>query len=140
MMMDHSVFPMHGHVAAQVYVGPLAGGKWTGILLNRSPRPANITLAFSLLNQPAAAPLLLGAGSGGDVRSSERVESPIVSALVRDIVGKRDLGQFHRSYTAWVPPTDLTLVAFLHGLKFVRLCDSLPTDFVCVCVCVCVCV
>ena len=53
----------------EVYAGPLAGGRTTAVLLNRSPSTANITAEFSALHVRDTAPL-----------------------HVRDILNHRDLG------------------------------------------------
>ena len=66
----------------EIYAGPLAGGKWTAVLLNRSPSPSNITLQFTAL--PAS-----------ELASFSR-------GRVRDILEGSDLGEFDGSYTAYV--------------------------------------
>ena len=85
----------------EVYTGPLAGGKHTAVLFNRSPTVANITLDFaSLWTTPAE---LAAVWQG---RGSEQIRATwAASALsVRDVWAHRDLGQFTGSFTAEVRP------------------------------------
>ena len=93
----------------EVYAGPLAGGKHTAVLFNRSPAVANVTLDFSSLwSNPAelAAVRRIWDSHVRAPTSEVSHEAPPVGAArtlsVRDVWARRDLGQFTGSVTVEV--------------------------------------
>ena len=82
---------LQGTSHAEVYAGPLTGGRFTAVLLNRATVPANVTLEFSAMGL-----LHAGAKASG---------APAARARVRNIVERFDYpGVYTGSFTAVVRP------------------------------------